>query len=126
MLFKNNNSLDIKCTLNVHYAFGINEKGELKTDRYDMPVNVHVKEADIDKFIQTTETLTGYQATSYEINSDKQHHFSNETRAIITLREQTNKTRRVFMPLRVPPANNTQENLQALQSAFTALIGLVK
>lgn len=125
MLFKNNNSLDIKCTLNVHYAFGINEKGELKTDRYNVNVNIHVKEDDIINFIKATENFTGYQATSYTFNSDRQKHISNETRAIITLREHTEKTPLVFMPLRVPPAHDTQENLQALQSAFTALIGLV-
>lgn len=126
MLFKNNNSLDIKCTLNLYYAFGIHESGKLKTDRYDVNVNVNVKEDDINNFIQAIENFTGYQATRYTFNADKQKHSHNETRAIITLREPTEKTTMVFMPLRVTPAHNSTENLQALQAAFTALIGLVK
>lgn len=120
------NKLDVKCILNFYLAFGINEKGELKADRYNLRINSNSDDKNIVNFIQALETVSGFTCTSYEANREKQKHIDNRVRAILTLRDATIQTQPVTMPLRFSPVDKSESAINNVKKAFTNLIGLVE
>ena len=123
MLFKTN--LDVKCILNFYIHHGINEKGELKLDRYNLKINANSKDSDINALITALETYTGLEITHDETNRDKQKNVNNTVRAILTLRDGTLTNPPVTMPLRYKPDNHSEDNISAVKKAFTHLVGMV-
>ena len=120
-----NNKLDVKCILNFYMSYGINEKGEFKTDRYNLRINSNSDDKKIVNFIHALETISGFYCTSYEANRERQKHINNKVRAILTLRDATPQTQPVTMPLRFSPANKSETAINDAKKAFTELLGLV-
>lgn len=121
-----NNKLDVKCILNFYMAFGINEKGERKADRYNLRINSNSDDKNIVNLIEALETISGFTCTSYEANRERQKHIDNQVRAILTLRDATPQTQPVTMPLRFSPVDKSESAINNAKKAFTNLIGLVE
>lgn len=120
-----NSKVIIKCVLNMYFSYGYRARGALRLDRYNLNVNQNVTDKQIQDFMQAVSNLTGYYPVKYSINDVPQRKKDNQTRAVVVLREPTEKTNPVNMQLRVKPAFPTKENIEALQKAFTSLMGVI-